>query len=246
MLVRLLSSSDLIRTWETGLGQHHLERALTLLSAAEPEVTRNELASLSIGKRDARLLALREKLFGSSLNCLAECPHCREGVEFTLKVSDLLDAPIVNKEAKFFELTTSDLRIRFRPLNSEDLMAAATCKDLETARRTLLERCVLKASRHEMELAVLDFPEEIIAELTSRLAECDSQADIVLKMECVACSRPWELVFDIASYLWSEVNAMAKRLLREVHTLAWAYGWSEADILAMSDARRRLYLDMVG
>jgi hypothetical protein len=34
--------------------------------------------------------------------------------------------------------------------------------------------------------------------------------------------------------------------LREVHTLAWAYGWREADILAMSPARRQFYIELVG
>jgi hypothetical protein len=31
-----------------------------------------------------------------------------------------------------------------------------------------------------------------------------------------------------------------------VHVIASAYGWSERDILAMSAARRRLYLDVIG
>jgi hypothetical protein len=31
----------------------------------------------------------------------------------------------------------------------------------------------------------------------------------------------------------------------DVHALASAYGWSEREILALSDTRRRLYLEMV-
>ena len=31
----------------------------------------------------------------------------------------------------------------------------------------------------------------------------------------------------------------------EVHTLATAYGWSEAETLALGDARRAMYLEMV-
>jgi hypothetical protein len=34
-------------------------------------------------------------------------------------------------------------------------------------------------------------------------------------------------------------------VLREVHILASAYGWREDDILAMSPARRRIYLEML-
>jgi hypothetical protein len=39
--------------------------------------------------------------------------------------------------------------------------------------------------------------------------------------------------------------ARARRLLIEVHSLASAYGWSETDILSMSEPRRALYLEMV-
>jgi hypothetical protein len=50
---------------------------------------------------------------------------------------------------------------------------------------------------------------------------------------------------DIASYLWSEIHAWAGRMLRDVHALAAAYGWREADILAMSPWRRQAYLEMI-
>ena len=36
------------------------------------------------------------------------------------------------------------------------------------------------------------------------------------------------------------------RLLRQVHTLAMAYGWREIDILSMSALRRQVYLEMLG
>jgi len=53
------------------------------------------------------------------------------------------------------------------------------------------------------------------------------------------------MTFDIASFFWAEICVQAKRLLREVHTLARAYGWREMDILSMSPARRQFYLEMV-
>ena len=47
------------------------------------------------------------------------------------------------------------------------------------------------------------------------------------------------------SYLWHEVDAWALRLLRDVHRLARAYSWREADILALSPSRRQCYLDLL-
>ena len=42
------------------------------------------------------------------------------------------------------------------------------------------------------------------------------------------------------------IAGRALRLLGHVHALARAYGWREADILAMSPARRQVYLDLAG
>jgi hypothetical protein len=47
------------------------------------------------------------------------------------------------------------------------------------------------------------------------------------------------------SYLWSELEEWAHRVLVDIHTLAGAYGWSERQILALSPVRRQLYVDMV-
>jgi hypothetical protein len=53
-----------------------------------------------------------------------------------------------------------------------------------------------------------------------------------------------QTLFDIGRYLWEELRAQAVRLLHEVHTLARFYGWREADILALSAARRHAYLEL--
>ena len=66
-----------------------------------------------------------------------------------------------------------------------------------------------------------------------------------LALSCPSCRHQWQATFDIVSFFWSEINAWAHRSLQEVHTLALAYGWREADILAMSPWRRQFYLKMV-
>jgi hypothetical protein len=52
-------------------------------------------------------------------------------------------------------------------------------------------------------------------------------------------------VFDIISFFWTELDSLARRLLQDVHVLAKAYSWREADILSMSATRRQFYLEMV-
>jgi hypothetical protein len=109
----------------------------------------------------------------------------------------------------------------------------------------LTQRCVQAASHEGRAVAVADLPDTIVAALAARMAECDPQAEVQLQVACPACGHAWQALFDIATFLWSKIVAQAGDLLRDIHTLARAYGWREADILSMSPMRRQYYLDLV-
>ena len=89
-------------------------------------------------------------------------------------------------------------------------------------------------------------PEQIVSAVIDRMAQADPQAEIQIALACPACPHRWSTIFDIVSYLWSEIDDWAQRLLMEVHALASAYGWGEGEIIAMSARRRHLYLGIVG
>jgi hypothetical protein len=227
----------LIRVWERGQGQDGPERALTLLAAACPGTTRDELATYSIGARDARLLELRAATFPGDLAAFAECPRCDAPLEYTLPVAELrgrLRAPLARPPA----LEVDGLSLELRPIDGHDLACVRRCRSVEEARRTLARRCVVGGAGAE------ELSEAVLARVAERLAEADPGAELLIDLGCPACGEAWQEVFDIASYLWAEISALAKRLLGEVHILARAYGWRERDILAMGAARRRLYLEM--
>jgi hypothetical protein len=242
--MRPLSPHDVLRVWEVGEHQHPLDRALTLLAAACPELTWDELAALGVGRRDARLLALRERTSGPKLNGFVECPRCAQRLEFDVAVADLLvDAePDAGEEAR--ELATGGLEVRFRLPNSRDLAAVVGCEDTAAARNLLAQRCILRASRDGMPVAASELPAEVVDELARAMAAWDPQAEVMLNLRCPACGHDWQALFDVVTFFWAEVAAQARRLLHEVHTLARAYGWREADILGMSARRRRFYLEM--
>jgi hypothetical protein len=242
--MRPLSAYDLLRVWEVGEDQHPLDRALTLLAAACPELTLDELAALSIGQRDARLLTVRELTSGPRLNGFVECPRCAERLEFDVSVGDLRLAEDSEMEEEAWELVTGALALRFRLPNSRDLATVLGSQDPSAARNLLVQRCVLEASRDGVSVAANELPADVIAGLARRMSECDPQAEVLLDLRCPMCDHAWQVLFDIVTFFWAELAAQAKRLLREVHTLARAYGWSEADILDMSARRRQFYLEM--
>src|SRR5262245_40137402 len=71
-----LLAPDMLRVRDTGPGQHPSDRARTLLAGAGPERSREQLAALTISRRDWQLLELRKRTFGDTLNAFSECPQC--------------------------------------------------------------------------------------------------------------------------------------------------------------------------
>lgn len=244
----MLTAAELLLAWERGLPQPPFRRALLLLQAGCPEQSGDVLAKLSIGQRDRHLLDLREALFGPQLPCQTGCPACGELLELNLDIADLrLPAamPAETGDASYV-LETEGFQFRFRLPNSQDLAAADAGMERENVRDLLLERCLAEATNQGKNTSVGQLPEQAKQAIAARMAEIDPQSHLEIALSCPTCSAGWQSVFDIAGFLWSEIQTWATRVLREVHTLASAYGWREADILAMSPLRRKIYLDMVG
>lgn len=243
--MRCLSAEQILQVWELGQTQHPIDRALTLLELALPDRSRQELSHLSIGQRDALLLLLRSQTLGEAMESFATCPSCGEPLEFTLNVTDLrlVEPSLLPPPA--YEFAIADYALTVTLPNSQDLAAVVGCADLATAQATLAQRCVQQASRDGVTIAPHTLPDAVWQQLSQQMAECDPQAELLLDLTCPACESSWQVLFDIVAFFWTELGVQAKRLLREVHTLARSCGWREADILAMSSTRRQFYLDLV-
>ena len=243
-----LSTTELLRLWERGAASPPSARALTLLAAARDDTPLEQLARLPIGRRDAALLRLREQTFGPRLPCVAACPACGETMEWDFAATDLgaLDETAASETHTF---RADDCEARFRLPDSRDLAELAGHESAETNRQQLLRACVLEFRRGEHALSPAEIPAALppafTAALLARMAELDPLADVRLGVRCAACPHAWDAAFDIAGFFFAELNVWAARLLREVHELAVAHGWSEAEILQLSPLRRRAYLEMV-
>jgi hypothetical protein len=250
-----LTPERILDVWERGHGQGPVVRALTLLAAAHPAAAWEELGALPLGERDRQLLALREETLGSRMEGAAGCPACGEMLDVALDTRALRSICLspsspgeggwegAGEEGRGGE--GSSLAFRLRSVNSLDLLAAASCSDVEEARRLLAERCVLEARRHGEPISTGGLSEEDLQALSAALAEADPGAELLLELSCPVCRHGWWEMLDVATFFWTELDVQARRLLREVHVLARAYGWREADVLALSPRRRRFYLEMV-
>ena len=241
------SAAELLAIWERGASLLPAEHANMLIEAVFPEKSAPELAELTIGQRDSFLFALRDILFGQEIVCLSVCPGCNKNVEMAFTSTDLrAKAGSEQQKDNVLSLERSRYSVRFRLPNISDLMAISGCRDTNMARSMLSMRCLISASENGAEMALGQLHQDVMQELVDEMAREDPLADIQFMLVCPFCGRKWQVVFDIVSIFWSEIDTWAHRTLREVHTLALSYGWSESDILALSPSRRQIYLDMVG
>jgi hypothetical protein len=232
------TQSDLLGMWERGEGQPVWQRALVLLGNAD------EANTLPIGRRDALLLVLRERLFGNTFTGVTSCPSCAEEIELTFDSSEVRrDAA---EPPASFLLSTHGYELGLRLPRTSDVACLADAPDLAAARATLFARCMISATYDGRPVDVMALPGEVLDAAAAAMAKLDPQADVTLDMTCPSCAHAWLEPFDVVTFLWTELAATARRALRDVHRLASAYGWSEREILALSPPRRNAYLEMVG
>lgn len=241
--MRTPAPAELLALYERWESASPARRALALLAAASDHPP-DELAEWPVGRRDAELLRLRERLFGPRVVSTALCPACGERAELNFLAEEVRAQHPPPGEPLSLEVEGFTLTARLP--TGDDLAVAAEAVGVAEARLALLERCLLRASEGGETRSAAELPDGVVRALGEELAAADPQAEVRLALACPACGHDWEALFDIASFLWSEVAAWGERTLREVHVLAQAYGWREGDVLALSPWRRRRYLDMAG
>ncbi|ODT45473.1 MAG: hypothetical protein ABS70_03110 [Nitrospira sp. SCN 59-13] len=234
-----LSAAAMLEVWEQGSGRHPLDQALLLLRYGFPEEPFEAMCEWSIGQRDAHLFALRRQTIGDHIAAYAECPACRNGLEFELSCSALLAS--VPTSVTTWTTVEQDGRVwELRGPNSRDLALATSVADPAQARRVILSRCVRNGTEDAAE--VWTGADETA--LAGRLSELDPLAEVLIDLRCEQCGEGWQAPFDIVTFFWNELQSRSRRLVQEVDLLARTYGWTEGEVLRLSEQRRGLYVEM--
>jgi hypothetical protein len=236
------AAKDLVRVWELGQDRPPWFRALLMLAPALPGVTFQDLSAMTIGRRNIHIFHLRRRLFGDTLAAMVQCPRCEQLSEFAAGVADLCPHEAVSQiagQAELFSVEVEGRLARFRCPNSDDLAALGVAVEPVILDPPLIGRCI------DTTAGEVEHSPALIEAVTDACYDCDPQVELHLDLDCAECGHGWSAPFDCVGFLWTEVANLARSLLRDVHVLAAAYGWREADILAMSGARRGFYLDSV-
>ncbi|MDF5753117.1 hypothetical protein [Spongiactinospora sp. TRM90649] len=225
----VLAPTALLAAWERMRDLPPVQRPAELLRAFG--MPRQD----SVGRRDAALLEGFAENFGPLLEGLARCPGCGTEVELSVPVAELTAGMPPARAVE--PVDVGGRTLRWRLPDDDDLAAAARTGSAERGALVLLSRCVSGDAR------TLDATER--AALAALVAAADPFADITFALTCPCCAQVWEAALDPAEFAWARLVARARRLLGEVDELARAYGWSERQILALPQARRDSYLELV-
>lgn len=244
--MNVLSAEQLLLVWEQAHNYSLLQKTLLLLNLVTPESEKRDVELLSIGQRDTHLLKLRNYLFGSTLHNTTNCPNCKSKLEWDMNLGDLIIQETDKHEyLRVHSLNMDDFQIKFRLPNSKDIIQFLSENGDKTKPYSFLRYCILEIVSVKSNKKIQSVPENIINALIERISELDPAADIRINISCPSCGYKWEAIFDIMSYLWSEIDNWAHKTLQEVYILASAFGWPEKDILNMDAKRRQTYIEMI-
>jgi hypothetical protein len=241
----------LLQAWEDGRDASPGERGLILLRLAAPTLPDENRESLTVGRRDAILLDLFERLFGDTATALAGCPKCGEQLELDVPLAGIR-VPLPDHCLDRFSLIWAGHEIAYRLPRTRDLavLGAAPHHAGDPAAYWLTKRCILSIHDADGTPRDLSLADDAAAALetaiAATIAEADPQAVVIVTFDCPACAEQWRSPFDIVEFLWSRLDELARGLLREVHVIASHYGWSEHEIVSLTPRRRRHYLELIG
>jgi hypothetical protein len=236
----ITEAAGLLATWEAGLAEAPAGRAQLLHSTARPDLDAAALPAVPLGERESDLFALRRALFGERMQVRLDCHACGADMEFELDAGRFTRS-LTTAGQPVVELTEDGWDITFRLPAAADLTTAARSVD---PRAALLARCLVSAVHHGTPRTADTLPVPVQQRIAEAVAAADPGADVTLNVGCPECGTATRAQLDIASYLWTELDAWARDVLLDVHLLATAYGWSEPEILALSPMRRRYYLEL--
>jgi hypothetical protein len=215
------------------------------MAAAYPDATTESLSDLPVGERDRRLIDLRSAVFGEQITSVVSCPACHEKLDLEFRTSDVRQ-PGLEFESPDFLLEIDGFEVSFRLPTTRDVgVVLQSSGDPEDAARALLARCIQRVVVDGEPGSIDDLTVDARNQVMSAMEDADPQSHVEIGVTCPSCDHVWDETFDILSFFWTEIEALAIRLMQEVHLLASTYGWSETEILAMHPQRRNMYLNMI-
>ncbi|MEM5317143.1 hypothetical protein [Paraburkholderia sp. JHI869] len=225
----------LISTWEAALAQPAATRTATLVAVLR-EGAGDPLA-LDVGTREHDALRLAACIVGDALDAQTACVHCGERMEIRVPLAALERVPVDTAEVR-----DGVWQVGLRVPDTHDVLAALDFPAGEASEAALFSRCVRSAQCNSEARTANDLPAALRAQCEARLDALAPLANLTLDLVCPTCGAEDAVPLDAGAFVFERMRHWVEDQLDDVARLCRAYGWREADVLAMSAWRRRFYL----
>jgi hypothetical protein len=230
----MLSAAQLFALWEPASGAPAHQRLEPLVAALNPG---EAIAQDTLGARNRRLLALQAALGEPPPGAHLRCRQCGTDNEFAVPAADILACPVPAASARVV-IRSGSRRLTFRLPRMADLSEAASSEPGD-ALGLIVARCRIGGAPDD------PIPPAAVARLAARFEALDPAARILIDLACAECGAALRATVDLAEFAAAAVERLIDRLQREIHVIAGAYGWTESEILALPQSRRRRYVAMI-
>ncbi len=216
-----------------------------------PELGEETRGAATLDRRLRALLQIVRETQGDRLTWMADCanPDCGHDMELELSVSQLLSTPEPAERFAWSAVPDCTLELRL-PTGHDQIewrLATATDADVEGEGLALrLATALVSSVNGQPPPSDWSLPDEWLPALDAVFRERDALASLELQVSCPWCGNESALEPDLEALALTRLAAEQKRVLEEIHQLASAYHWTEADVLALPRRRRSFYLARTG
>ena len=206
----------------------------------------------SVAARLQGLLAVAYATAGAYTTAVATCsrPGCGERIElelalagFALDTPDSIDWQTPQRHTARVRLPSgSDQLAWFHQQRAGYDAGYDAGHDADSA---WLARRLIVSLDADLPALSWPLPSSWIASLGTALADADPLTALTVAAHCPACATELAVAVDLEYLLLDGCRRRQRALLDDIHHLAGAYHWSEADIVALPAWRRARYLSRI-
>lgn len=221
-----MTESDFLDAWLPAPGAA-LPRFLRFFAALEAlGAGEAGWAEESLGAFNRRLARLHGHLVARPVEATVRC-GCGEDLEVELPLTAVAEAPDPQPSVEIDESTG---RRTFRLPRLGEV-------GLSREPGALAQACALDGGGVPSAAG--------LAALDAAWTEADPAAEITLHLACPSCGAAIDAQADLPLFVARDLDLRLQGLMAEIHGLACAYGWTEAEVMAVPPGRRRAYAALI-
>ena len=228
---------SLLQAWEAAGGLTPPARSAMLLCADHRVASTDAALDLDVAAAARLLSASLIESFGARVDLVATCPSCAGTLQADAEIPLIAPGP-ASTVVDGWQVRLPTLRELADVYDEPDAAAQLRAACLSPASGT--DDAQSGTSRRRPAVA----PSAAVVD--AAVAELSGAAVFDGEVTCPDCATSFVATLDVSSLLWDQVRTRAPRILADVALLARHYGWTEPDVLALSEARRAAYLALAG